>query len=46
VTDPSGFSVQIVQYLTGSRTGATTGVRMPVTRISDRIDHVGILVGD
>jgi lactoylglutathione lyase len=46
ITDPFGFKVRIVQYLADSRTGAAKGARMPATRLSDHIDHVGILIGD
>lgn len=44
ITDPSGFTIQIVQYLPHSKTGRTKGKFMPATRISDHIDHIGLLV--
>jgi catechol 2,3-dioxygenase-like lactoylglutathione lyase family enzyme/predicted enzyme related to lactoylglutathione lyase len=42
--DNSGFTIQIVQYLPGSMTGRTKGKFMPPARISDHIDHLGLLV--
>ena len=44
ITDPSGFTIEIVQYLPHSMTGRTRGKFMPSTRISDHIDHIGLLV--
>ena len=44
VVDPSGFTIRIVQYLPHSMTGRTRGKFMPATRISDQIDHIGLLV--
>jgi lactoylglutathione lyase len=44
--DPFGFDIQIVQYVPDSRTGRTAGKAVPATRISDHIDHVGLLLGD
>jgi catechol 2,3-dioxygenase-like lactoylglutathione lyase family enzyme len=46
VTDPDGHMVEFVEYLRGSLTGRATGKYMPATRVSDRMYHVGILVGD
>ncbi len=46
ITDPSGFTINIVQYLPTSRTGRTKGKFMPATRISDHIDHIGLLIKD
>ncbi len=46
ITDPSGFTIQIVQYLPKSLTGKGKGKFMPASRISDRIDHIGLLVKD
>jgi len=46
IIDPSGFTLQIVQYLPTSMTGKTKGKFMPATRISDHIDHIGLLVKD
>ena len=44
--DPSGFTIQIVQYLPGSKATATKGRFMPPSRISDHIDHIGLLIKD
>ena len=44
ILDPSGFTLEIVQYLPGSLTGKTNGKDMPPTRISDHIDHIGLLI--
>jgi catechol 2,3-dioxygenase-like lactoylglutathione lyase family enzyme len=44
--DPSGFNIQIVQYLPGSKVSATKGKFMPASRISDHIDHIGLLMKD
>lgn len=44
LTDPSGFTLRIVQYLPNSMTGRTKGKFMPAARISDHIDHIGLLV--
>jgi len=38
ILDPSGFTLQIVQYLPNSMTGETKGKFMPAARISDHID--------
>ncbi len=46
VVDPDGHTVEIVQYLPDSWTGRDTGKHMPATRISDRMMHAGILVGN
>jgi len=46
VTDPDGHIVEIVEYLPDSLIGKDTGKHMPATRISDRLMHVGILVGN
>ncbi len=46
IQDPSGFTIEIVQYLPGSMTGRTKGKFMPASRISDHIDHIGLLVGN
>ena len=46
VTDPDGHVVEIVEYLPDSLIGKDTGRHMPATRISDRMMHVGILVGN
>ena len=44
--DPSGFTLEIVQYLPGSLTGKTRGKEMPSTRISNHIDHIGLLISN
>ena len=46
VVDPDGHTVEIVQYMADSWTGKDTGKHMPETRISDRMRHAGILVGN
>jgi catechol 2,3-dioxygenase-like lactoylglutathione lyase family enzyme len=42
--DPSGFDIQIVQYLPDSKVGQTKGKFLGSDRISDHIDHIGLLV--
>jgi catechol 2,3-dioxygenase-like lactoylglutathione lyase family enzyme len=44
--EPSGFTIEIVQYMPGSKVAATTGQFMPPGRISDHIDHIGLLMKD
>jgi lactoylglutathione lyase len=46
ITDPSGFTIQIVQYLPDSLTGRGKDKFMPAARISNHIDHLGLLVND
>lgn len=46
ITDPSGFTLQIVQYLPDSLTGRSVGRFMPASRISNHIDHLGLLVNE
>ncbi len=46
VVDPDGHTVEIVQYMPDSWTGKDTGKHIPATRISDRMMHAGILVGN
>ncbi|MGA2115531.1 MAG: VOC family protein [Bryobacteraceae bacterium] len=46
VVDPDGHMVEIVEYMPDSLTGRDTGRHMPATRISDRMMHAGILVGN
>jgi catechol 2,3-dioxygenase-like lactoylglutathione lyase family enzyme len=46
VTDPSGFDLEVVQYLPNSLTGKSHGKDMPAGRISDHVDHIGLLVND
>jgi lactoylglutathione lyase len=46
IVEPSGFTIQIVQYLPTSLTGKAKGKFMPASRISDHIDHIGLLIKD
>jgi lactoylglutathione lyase len=46
VTDPSGRTVEIVQYATNGWTVLNHGQSLPDTRISTHMPHVGILTGD
>jgi catechol 2,3-dioxygenase-like lactoylglutathione lyase family enzyme len=46
VIDPSGFTLRIVQYLPNSLTSKTKGKFMPAGRISNHIDHIGLLMKD
>ncbi len=46
VKDPDGHIVEIVEYQPDSWTAREKGKFMPATRISQRIMHVGVLVGD
>lgn len=46
VVDPDGHTVEIVQYMPDSWTGKDTGKHMRATRISERMMHAGILVGN
>ena len=46
VVDPDGHGVEIVQYMPDSWTGKDTGLHMPASRISERMMHAGILVGN
>jgi catechol 2,3-dioxygenase-like lactoylglutathione lyase family enzyme len=46
IKEPSGFTIQIVQYLPDSFTGRAKGKFMPASRISSHIDHLGLLVND
>ncbi|MGH9353752.1 MAG: VOC family protein [Terriglobia bacterium] len=46
ITDPFGFTIQILQYEPGSLTAQGKGKLMPAARISTHIDHVGLLFGD
>jgi lactoylglutathione lyase len=45
VKDPNGNTVEIVQYLPASWTVREQGKFLPATRISKRISHVGVMVG-
>jgi catechol 2,3-dioxygenase-like lactoylglutathione lyase family enzyme len=44
--EPSGFTIQIVQYMPGSKVTASRGQFIPPGRISDHIDHIGLLIKD
>jgi lactoylglutathione lyase len=44
ITDPSGFTIQVVQYEPASLPSRARGKFMPEARISTHIDHVGLLV--
>jgi catechol 2,3-dioxygenase-like lactoylglutathione lyase family enzyme len=46
IIEPSGFTLQIVQYLPNSLTSKTKGKFLPASRISDHIDHIGLLIKD
>ncbi len=46
IQDPSGFTIEIVQYVPGSMTSRTKGKSMSASAISDHIDHIGLLVND
>ena len=46
VKDPDGHTVEIVQYMPESWTGKDIGKHLPATRISERMQHAGILVGN
>ena len=44
IIDPDGHTVEIVEYQPDSWTAREYGKHLPTTRISDRIQHVGVLV--
>jgi catechol 2,3-dioxygenase-like lactoylglutathione lyase family enzyme len=46
VADPDGHTVEIVQYAPDGWTMREKGNFLPETRISQRLMHVGVLVGD
>jgi catechol 2,3-dioxygenase-like lactoylglutathione lyase family enzyme len=46
ITDPSGYTVRMIQYEPESLTGRTRGKFMPDRRISTHIDHIGVLNKD
>lgn len=46
IQDPDGHNVEFVQYMPGSLHTRNFGKFMPVTRISQRIIHVGVTVTD
>jgi catechol 2,3-dioxygenase-like lactoylglutathione lyase family enzyme len=45
IKDPNGNTIEIVQYLPESWTVREAGKAMPDTRISTRLRHVGVMVG-
>jgi lactoylglutathione lyase len=45
IKDPDGHFIEIVEYQRDSQTAQTHGRFMPQGRISNRITHVGVLVG-
>lgn len=45
IQDPDDHGVEIVEYQSASMTGRDAGKHLPPTRISERMMHVGILVG-
>jgi lactoylglutathione lyase len=46
IKDPDGHTVEVVEYQPDSWTAREAGKFMPATRVSDRIMHVGVLVGN
>jgi len=46
IVDPSGFTIQVIQYMPKSKTGLAKGKFMSASRIADHIDHIGLLVKD
>jgi lactoylglutathione lyase len=46
ITDPSGNTVEIVEYTPRSWTTRELGKHMPATRVSTRMSHAGIAVGN
>lgn len=46
VKDPDGHIVEFVEYQPDSWTARAAGKFVPASRISDRIMHLGVLVGD
>jgi catechol 2,3-dioxygenase-like lactoylglutathione lyase family enzyme len=46
IKDPNGNGVEIVQYMPDSWTVREKGKFLPDTRISKRMSHVGVMVGD
>jgi lactoylglutathione lyase len=46
IKDPDGHTVEVVEYQPESWTAREAGKFMPATRVSDRIMHVGVLVGN
>jgi len=45
ITDPDGHTIEITQYTDGGWTRREKGKFLPDTRISNRLMHVGVLVG-
>jgi lactoylglutathione lyase len=45
IKDPNGNTVEIVEYLVDGWTKRAAGKHLPDTRISKRLSHVGIMVG-
>ncbi|HWL16906.1 MAG TPA: VOC family protein [Opitutus sp.] len=45
IKDPNGNTIEIVQYLPDSWTARHRGKALPDTRISHRLRHVGVMVG-
>jgi lactoylglutathione lyase len=45
ITDPDGHTIEITQYAEGGWTRREQGKFLPDTRISNRLMHVGVLVG-
>ncbi len=46
IADPDGNLVEIVEYQPDSWTARDKGKFLPATRISDRIAHVGVMIGN
>src|ERR1035438_3646641 len=46
IRDPDGHTVEVVEYQPDSWTAREAGKFMPPTRVSERIMHVGVLVGN
>jgi lactoylglutathione lyase len=46
IQDPDGHNVEFVQYMPGSLHTRNFGKFLPESRVSDRIIHVGVTVGD
>ena len=45
VKDPDGHSLEVVEYQADSWTGKDTGKHLAATRLSERVLHLGIVVG-
>jgi catechol 2,3-dioxygenase-like lactoylglutathione lyase family enzyme len=46
IIDEAGFTIEVVQYIAKSKTGLAKGKFMSANRISDHIDHIGLLTND